>query len=113
MVDAPEFTFEFHSEVHLPYSIEDLVAGTEAELRELAAERTDMIGASVALEELTGSETPHQYQARIVVYVRPENVVAVEKAEEVATALQGALKAVERQIREQRERLGRPWEQPS
>jgi hypothetical protein len=30
-----------------------------------------MIGASVALEELTGQTTPHRYQVRVVVYVRP------------------------------------------
>jgi ribosome-associated translation inhibitor RaiA len=45
-------------------------------------------------------------------YVRPENVVAIEKDDTARGALQGALDAVERQIRELRERRRETWKQP-
>jgi hypothetical protein len=48
----------------------------------------------------------------VVVYIRPENIAAVEKAESVEAALKGALAAIERQVREHRERLGATWQQP-
>lgn len=112
MVDKLDFTFEFYSEVSLPYSKTDLRADAERELRELAAEHDDIIGASVAIEELTGSATPHRYQVRIVVYSRPEYIAGVEKGQSPKVALRQALDVVERQVREQRERLRTRWKQP-
>ena len=72
----------------------------------------DMTGAAVALEELTGDETPHVYQARVVLYMRPKDVIAVHKEPEPMMALKSALDAVERQVREQREKLRETWAQP-
>lgn len=64
------------------------------------------------MEELTGSETPHSYQARVVVYMRPNDIAAVEKAPNPTTALQQALTTVERQVREYRQKLSERWKQP-
>jgi hypothetical protein len=47
-----------------------------------------------------------------VVYVRPDNVAAVEKGGKAEEALKGALDAVERQVREYRNKLSEPWKQP-
>jgi ribosome-associated translation inhibitor RaiA len=107
-----EFGFGFHNEAPLPDRVEaELRAEAERRLRSLTEGHTDMTGASVAVEELTGAVTPHTYEARIVVYTRPENVVAVEKQEMVEGALKGALDAVERQVRERRDRLRETWKQ--
>jgi hypothetical protein len=73
---------------------------------------TDIVCAEVAIEELTGDTTPHVYEARVVVYMRPENVVSVEKQETAIGALKGSLSAVERQVRSLREKLGEPWKRP-
>ncbi len=108
-----DFDFEFTSEVELTDS-QDTEMRVEAErrLRELAADHNDMIGAAVALERVAHGETPHFYQARVVAYIRPDNIAAVEKENSALTALQGALDAVERQVREKRARLREQQRQP-
>jgi ribosome-associated translation inhibitor RaiA len=105
-----DYHFEFYSEVD--FVDEELVAEVDERLRALAEGHIDMIGASVGIEELTGEKTPHVFQARIVAYVKPDNVVGVEKAETLEEALRGAVRAVERQVRRRRDKMGRPWEQP-
>ncbi|NLG49816.1 MAG: 30S ribosomal protein S30 [Chloroflexi bacterium] len=106
-----EFDWEF-------YTGEDTVVedylkdDTRDQLLELAEGHTDMIGASVAVERPAIRETPFIYEARIVVYMRPDNVVGHEKGANPEAALRGALRAVERQIRSRREKLAKPWERP-
>jgi hypothetical protein len=108
------FTFEFHTE------IPDLGAAFENELREEAESRlrvlaeghTDLVGASVALEELALTESSYLYQARVVAYGRPDHVAAAEKQGTPEGALRGALEAVERQVRERRDRLAEHWKRP-
>lgn len=73
---------------------------------------TDLIGASVAIETLASGESTTLYQARVVAFMRPENVAALEKADSAEKALRGALAALERQVRERREKLGQPWQRP-
>lgn len=109
-VDTADFKFEFYTQV--PDPERSLRAEAEDRLRELAAGHSGMIGASVAVEQLTHGETLHVYQARVVAYAKPDNVVAVEKGETAEKALKGALDAVERQVRDLRDRLGKPWQQP-
>jgi ribosome-associated translation inhibitor RaiA len=102
-----DFRFEFYSE------ITDLEANPKAEaenrLLALTKGHDDLIGASVMMEELTGETTPHRFEATVVVYIRPENIAAKEKAETPEGALKGALSAVERQVRELRDRLRKTW----
>lgn len=104
-----EFEFEYLSEVEQPD--DQLQIEAEDRLRALAEGHSDMVGASVALEELSGETTPHAYQARVVAYVRPDNVVAVEKQDTAVAAVRRALDAIERQVRERRERRREPWKQ--
>ena len=106
------FDFEFYSDKSLV--VGGLRAEAERRLRALAEGQTDLIGASVAVEEQAkGEDRPHLYRARVVAYARPDNIVAVEKDGTIEAALRGAIDAVERQIRERREKLRKPWEQPS
>lgn len=99
----PDFEFEFHSQV--PLVDEDVRAETEDRLRRLADGHRDMIGASVAAEHVA----PYEYRARVVVYMRPENLTAEEKNDSVETALRDAIHSVERQVRTQRERRRDYW----
>ncbi len=107
-----DFTFEFTTDLAQPD--ERLRIESEQRLRALAEGHTDIVGAAVALKELTGAETPHTYEVRIVLYMRPENMAVVEKAFETdpLTAMQRALKTAERQVRERREQLQERWKQP-
>ncbi len=105
-----DFSYEFTTNIEEPD--EQMGIYAEASLLELAEGHTDMIGAAVTIEELTGAETPHSYRARIVVYMRPRNTVAEEKDDNPMAALQKALAIIERQIRENRDKLRERWKQP-
>jgi ribosome-associated translation inhibitor RaiA len=105
-----DFHFEFHSEV--PNLASELIAEAESRLLELAEGHTDMVGAAMAVEELTHDQTPHCYRVRIVVYIRPENIVAEEQEETLEGSFKGAIEAIERQVRQRREKLGKQWERP-
>jgi hypothetical protein len=105
-----DFHLEFQTEVeHLG---DELIEEADRRLRALAEGHSDMIGASVSMEELTGGATPYVYQARVIAFTRPHSVVAVEKSDSPEGALKGALSAVERQVREKRDRLRKQWQQP-
>jgi ribosomal subunit interface protein len=103
------FEFEFHSEV--PDPGDALRNEAERRLSKLAAERRDMIGASVVIEQPSDAETRYLCEARVVAYIRPENVAATDKSDDVLSALKGALDAVERQVREGRDRRRKPWKE--
>jgi len=78
----------------------------EERLRKLTKGHTDITGAAVTLEEpASGRNTPYVIEASIVVYSRPNYISATEKHSDPTQALKGALKAVERQVRQQREKL--------
>jgi ribosome-associated translation inhibitor RaiA len=78
----------------------------------LAEGHDDMIGASGAIERVEHQETPHVYQARMVAYIKPDNIVTKEKADNPMAALDQALNALERQVRKRREKRNEPWEKP-
>jgi ribosome-associated translation inhibitor RaiA len=105
-----EFDFEFYTKVPDPDNALWLEANRR--LRALTEGHDDITGTSVAIAELTGETTPSRYEARVVVYIRPDNLASVEKADTAEGALKGALSAVERQVREAREKLRETWKQP-
>jgi ribosome-associated translation inhibitor RaiA len=102
-----DFTFEFHTDVeHLgDAQKEELRLEAERRLMDLAAGHTDLIGASLALRQLEHDQTPHAYEARVIGFMRSNNLAAVEKAGTAKAAVKGALDELERQIRNKRERL--------
>lgn len=105
---APEFAIEFDSRI--PNIEDELRPELEKRLLDLAKGHKDIVGASAVVEELARNrETPFVYRARVVVYVRPENIAADEKADTPQAALKGALDGVIRQVRAKREKLGKPW----
>lgn len=107
-----DFTIEFHSEFTNKEFETDLMAEAEQRLRKLARGHSDMTGAAVNMRQPAKKVTPPLHEATIVVYTRPEHIAATEKADTPQAALKGALEAVERQIRQKRDKLGRPWEKP-
>jgi ribosome-associated translation inhibitor RaiA len=98
-----KFAFEYKTEIDDPEGVLRLTA--ERRLQDLASGHRDMIGALVTLEELTANTTPHVYKATVVAYVSPENLAATKQAASAQLALSQAIAAVERQVREQRDRL--------
>lgn len=114
MPDVTEgLDFEFYSEDLPTEDLKDeLWAEARSRLEELAEGHTDIIGASTAVERVEHRETPQAYRARIVGYVRPNNIVTKEKADKPMAALQQALDALERQVRQKRDKYRERWKKP-
>jgi ribosome-associated translation inhibitor RaiA len=105
-----DFYVDFNSEV--PNFDEALQQEVDQRLRELAEERNDIVGAAVAVTQPAKANSPFVYQARIVIYKRPEDLAAVKQADSINGAIKDALEAIERQVREQRKKLDEPWKRP-
>ncbi len=105
MPDLPEFPFdfEFYNETDLPDA--EFYAMAYEKITAAAEGHNDIVGASVSLEELSGDETPHAYQARVVLYVRPSHIASTEVRSAALDALQNALQDAVRQVQEKREKL--------
>jgi ribosome-associated translation inhibitor RaiA len=112
MVNEPDFTIEFNSDLENKSFEGQLLSQAEARLRALAEGHTDLIGAAVTIREPAKAETAPLHEATVVAYVRPENIVGKDKQESAIGALKGALDAVERQVRDKRERLRERWKEP-
>lgn len=97
------FDFEFLNQTNLPDA--ELYELAYDEITGIAEGHTDIVGASVSLEELSSGATPHAFQARIVLYVRPEHIAATEVKPSALEALQQALDAAIKQVRQKRNKL--------
>jgi ribosome-associated translation inhibitor RaiA len=109
-MSVTDFEFEYHSD--LEQGDDPLRGEAEVRLRQLANGHRDVTGASVVIRKPAERSSAFIYEARVVAYVRPENITAAEAADSPATALHHALHAVERQVREKRDRLRERWKQP-
>lgn len=105
-MDRAAFPVEFNNEV-------DDVKKSENEFYTLAADRlsrlaeghNDISGGVVNLKKpAQGRTTPHTFEVTIVAYMGSEHIAATEKGEHLRGTLDGALDAVERQVRERRKR---------
>jgi len=97
------FDFEFYNETNLPDAEYYEIAYEQ--INEVAEGYDDIIGASISLEELSNAETPHSFQARVVIYVRPDHIAATEVLPSAMEALQSALDNAIRQVNKKREIL--------
>jgi ribosome-associated translation inhibitor RaiA len=108
------FTVEYHIDARNLGEVveENLKAEAEKRLHKLLEGHSDLTGAAVALTEPAERTTSFLYRARVVVYARPEQIAAVAEEEEPQAALKAALTAVERQVREKRDKLREPYKRP-
>lgn len=108
-----DFTLELNSETLSDEEESTLFVEAENRLQELAGDHNDMVGAAINVRQPAKSpETPFIYEVTVVVYTRPEHIAATKKEAEPMLALKEALSAVERQVRQKREKLRARWEQP-
>ena len=101
-------TTDFSIELKTDFNSGDLKFYTmlEDRLSQLSKGHTDITGAAATIREPAAHrETPYVFEATVVVYVRPNSVSVSEKRESPEVALKSALDSVERQVREQRNRL--------
>lgn len=104
-MDSPNFPIEFNNEVDdVKKSDNEFYALAADRLSKIAEGHTDISGAVVNLKKpAKGRETPYIFEVTIVLYMGPKDIVATEQKEQLQAALDGALDAVERQVREYRE----------
>lgn len=103
-MEHTDFPIELHTDIEA--SNMDFYGELDERIRALAEGHTDITGAAASLEKpAQGRATTPLFEASVVVYVRPTNIAATEKADNPMKALQGALSAIERQVREQRGKL--------
>jgi len=100
-----DFTIEFNSDVTGVAAEDEMFVEADNRLRALAEDHDDLTGAAVAVRQPSHGETPPLYEVTVVVYSKPANAAATEKADSPMGALKGALDAAERQVRETRARL--------
>ena len=91
-IDVPEVSEEFKRE-------------TELRLRDLVADRSDIVGAAVALEKTVDTQSYDLFRVRIVLYMRPQDIVVTKEDEEPMLTLREVLDTLERQVRESRDKL--------
>ena len=101
-MDKLDFYIEYNLEVEMVS--DEFKQEADQRLRALTDDRNDMIGAAVALENITKVESPYLYQVRIALYKRPNNVTVVEKGPDPIATLKNALDALERKVHENREK---------
>jgi hypothetical protein len=70
-MDTIELDYGFFSE--MPHVQDEYASEIEKQLRELAKDHTDLMGAHVTVSELAHRASPFIYEATIVAYVRREN----------------------------------------
>lgn len=107
-MEAPALNIEYHSETQeLTDAMKEKV---ERRIKKLMRGHKDITGASIGVEQhLSPQQHNKEYRVRLVLYFRPDNIAAVSKDEVLSTALQNALQAAERQVREHRDKLRERW----
>ena len=108
-----DWEFDFFCEIPdlTTEALQQLRAEAENRLGELTRGNSDMIGASVAVEPVAAAQNqaPIRYRARVIVYIRPENIAASEQDDTGEAALQRTLDVIERLVREHRAKLREPY----
>lgn len=101
-MEVNDFVVEYHSETHELNN--ELKEKLEHRLDKLARRHRDITGASLAVHNISGDNRHHEFKVRLVVYHKPDNIAAIRKGDTVQNALLDAIDAIERQVREHRDR---------
>ena len=106
MIEAT-FPIEFNNEIDdVKKSENEFFTQAVDRLSTLSEKHNDISGAVVNFKQpAQARETDHVYEVTIVAYMRgSEHIAATQQDEQFRAALDGALDAIERQVRERREK---------
>jgi ribosome-associated translation inhibitor RaiA len=103
-MDKDHFPVEFNNEIdEVKKSENEYYTLTVDRLSKLAEGHNDISGGVVNLKlPAQGRQTSYVYEVTIIVYMGSDHIAATEKGKQVKSTLDGALDAVERQVRERR-----------
>jgi len=62
----------------------------------------DISGAHLSIKQMSGKPTVNQYEAKLTLYHKPEQIVGSYKSKSIPEAIQEAFTAAERQLRKSR-----------
>lgn len=62
----------------------------------------DISGAHLSIKQLSGKPTVNHYEARLILYHKPDHIVGSHKSTSITDAVQEVLTATERQLRKAR-----------
>jgi len=100
-MDKTNFPIEFNNEIDdVKKSENEFYTLTVDQLSKLAEGYNDISGAVINLKQ--PAQGHHIYEVTIVVYMGSDHIAATEKGKKLQSTLDGALDAVERQVRERR-----------
>jgi len=101
-MDSASFPIEFNNEIDDVQKSENKNYTLAVDrLSKLAEGHNDISGGVVNFKQpAKGHQTAYIYEVTIIVYMASDNIVATEKGEHFQSTLDGALDAVERQVRE-------------
>jgi ribosome-associated translation inhibitor RaiA len=101
-LDKVRFPIEFNNELDdIKQSENDLYMLAVDWLNKLAEGHDDISGGVVNFKQPSqGRQTSHIYEVTVVIYMGSDHIAATEKGEQFQATLDGALDAVEYQVRE-------------
>src|SRR5690606_1030630 len=101
-METTSFLIEYHSDT--PELTDQLKAKIERRIEKLSRGNTDLTSASIAVTTNSGDSQPREYRMRILLTSKLADVAVTEKGESLPTVVTEALGALERQVRERRDR---------
>ena len=103
-MDGASFPVEFNNEIEdVKKSENEFYTLAVDRLSKLAEGHNDISGGVVNFKQpAKGHQTSYIYEVTIVVYMGSDHIAATEKGEQFQPTLDGAVDAVERQVRELR-----------
>jgi ribosome-associated translation inhibitor RaiA len=103
-MNKANFPIEFNNEIDdVQKSQNEFYTLAVDRLSKLAEGHDDISGGAVNFKQpAQGRETSYIYEVTIVVYMGSDHIAATEKGEQFLATLDGALDAIERQVRERR-----------
>jgi ribosome-associated translation inhibitor RaiA len=106
-MDSANFAIEFNNEMDdVKKSENEFYTQAVDRLSKLAEGHNDISGAAVNFKQPAKErQTSYTNEVTIVVYMGSDHIAATEKGEQFQSTLDGALGAVERQVRERRKQL--------
>jgi len=94
---------EFHLD-HLQIS-EDTRSGIQKKLDQLEEGHHDITGAHLSVKQMSGKPTVNEYEAKLTLYHKPENIVGSSRSKSIPEAINDAAGAAERQLRKSRKAI--------
>lgn len=103
-MDSADFPIEFNNEIDdVKKSENEFYTLAVNRLNKLAEGHNDISGAAVNFKQPAKEhQTSYISEVTIIVYMGSDHIAATEKGEQFQSTLDGALGAVERQVRERR-----------